>query len=106
MELSPEERRKIYEEEKARLESREQIMREKQRIPPDTSVGLAPNVTGLLCYLGFWVTGIIFLVLEQKNNWIRFHAAQSIVLFGALFVADLLLGWIPVIGPVFLSVFG
>ncbi|OGO31232.1 MAG: hypothetical protein A2Z29_09345 [Chloroflexi bacterium RBG_16_56_11] len=106
MELSPEERRKIYEEEKARIEAREQILKEKQRISPDNTMGLAPNVAGLLCYLGFWVTGIIFLVLEQKNNWIRFHAAQSIVVFGALFLADLLLGWIPIVGPVFLAVFG
>lgn len=45
---------------------------------------LKPNVAGLLCYVGFWVTGIIFLVIEKKNKTIRFHAMQSLVVFGIL----------------------
>jgi uncharacterized membrane protein len=106
MELSPEERQKIYEEEKARIEAREQLEREKRGASSGTSVNLDPNVAGLLCYLGAWVTGIIFLILEQKNNWIRFHAAQSIVVFGALLVAGLVLGWIPFVGPVFSTILG
>ncbi len=106
MELSPEERQRIYEEEKARIEAREQLEREKRSIPQDTSVGMEPNVAGLLCYVGAWITGIIFFILEQKNNWIRFHAAQSIVVFGTLFVAGMILGWIPFIGPVFSSIIG
>ncbi len=106
MELSPEERRKIYEEEKARIEAREQIEREKRGTSQDTSVNLEPNVAGLLCYVGAWITGIIFFILEQKNNWIRFHAAQSIVVFGTLFVAGMVLGWIPFAGQVFSSIIG
>jgi uncharacterized membrane protein len=106
MELSPEERQRIYEEEKARIEAREQLEREKRKIPQDTSVNMAPNVAGLLCYIGAWITGIIFFILEQKNNWIRFHAAQSIVVFGTLFVAGMVLGWIPFIGPAFSSIIG
>lgn len=101
MELTPEERRKIYEEEKARIEAREQLEREKRPPRSDTSVGMEPNVAGLLCYLGLWVTGIIFFVLERKNLWVRFHAAQSLLIFGTLLVAGLVLGWIPYIGPVF-----
>lgn len=42
------------------------------------------NTRGLLCYLGFWVTGIIFLVIEKKDKFIRFHAMQSLVTFGIL----------------------
>ena len=106
MELSPEERQRIYEEEKARIEAREQLEREKRRIPQETSVNMEPNVAGLLCYVGAWITGIIFFILEQKNNWVRFHAAQSIVVFGTLFVAGMILGWIPFIGPVFSSIIG
>ena len=45
---------------------------------------LKPNVAGLLCYVGFWVTGIIFLIIEKKNKTIRFHAMQSLVVFGIL----------------------
>lgn len=106
MELSPEERQKIYEEEKARMEAREQLEKERHKIPQESSVNMAPNVAGLLCYIGGWITGIIFFILEQKNNWIRFHAAQSIVTFGTLFVAGMILGWIPFIGPVFSSIIG
>jgi len=106
MELSPEERQRIYEEEKARMEAREKLEQEKRAIPQDTSVNMEPNLAGLLCYVGAWITGIIFFVLEQKNNWVRFHAAQSIITFGTLFVAGMILGWIPFIGPVFSGIIG
>ena len=106
MELSPEERQKIYEEEKARMEAREKIEEEKQATPTETSVNMEPNLAGLLCYVFGWVTGIIFFIIEQKNNWIRFHAAQAIVTFGTLTVAGIILGWIPVIGPFFSAVIG
>lgn len=49
-----------------------------------TSTGLQENVASLLCYLLGWVTGIIFLLLEPKNRTVRFHAFQSIIVFGAL----------------------
>jgi len=75
MELSPEEKKRIYEEEKARIEAREKIEREKLKAPAGTSTGLSPNVAGLLCYVAGWITGIIFLVLEQRNKFVRFHAA-------------------------------
>jgi uncharacterized membrane protein len=47
--------------------------------------GLAENVAGLLCYLLGWLTGLIFLLID-KRPFVRFHAAQSIVVFGALFI--------------------
>ena len=98
MELTPEEKRKIYEEEKARIEAREQIERERSQIHETTSTGLSPNVAGLLCYIGGWISGIVFLIIEQRNSWVRFHAAQSIIVFGTLNLAWAVLGWIPVIG--------
>ena len=48
-----------------------------------SSDGLAENVAGLLCYAGVWVTGVIFLLID-KRPFVKFHAAQSIVVFGAL----------------------
>jgi uncharacterized membrane protein len=45
--------------------------------------GIQENVAGLLCYLFGWVTGIIFLLID-KRPWVKFHAAQSIVVFGGL----------------------
>jgi len=106
MDLTPEERRRIYEEEKARIEAREKIEREKLTEPAGTSTGLAPNVAALLCYVAGWITGIIFLVLEQKNRFVRFHAAQSIVAFGTITVAGVLLGLIPLVGGVFSAIIG
>ncbi|MCJ7606077.1 MAG: hypothetical protein MUO19_08635 [Dehalococcoidales bacterium] len=99
MELTPEERRKIYEEEKARIEAREQLERERKAPAGDISVDLTPNVAGLLCYLGWWITGLIFFIIEQKNEWVRFHAAQSIVVFGAITVTGSIVALIPWIGP-------
>jgi uncharacterized membrane protein len=102
MTLSPEERRRIYEEEKARVEAEQ-----KERMASGgSSTGLEPNVAGLLCYLGFWVTGIVFLVIEQKNRFVRFHALQSIVTFGALAVIGAVLGLIPYVGRFFGSMIG
>ena len=101
MVLSPEEKRKIYEEERARIEAREKIETEKQTAGSGTSKGLTPNTAALLCYVGIWVTGIIFLLIEQKNKFVRFHAAQSIIVFGILTIAGIILGWIPVVGLAF-----
>ena len=63
-----------------------------------TSTGLDENVAGLLCYVLGWVSGVIFLLLEQENKFVRFHAIQSIWVFGVLTVASIVLGWIPFIG--------
>ena len=43
-----------------------------------SSDGLSENVAGLLCYVLGWVTGIIFLLID-KRPFVKFHAAQSIV---------------------------
>ncbi len=53
----------------------------------ESSTGLSANVAGLLCYVATWVTGIIFLVLEKKSKFVKFHAWQSIMTFGVLTVA-------------------
>ena len=61
-------------------------------------MGLDENIAGLLCYVVGWLTGIIFLVLEKENQFVRFHALQSILTFLPLSVIALLLGWIPFVG--------
>jgi len=63
-----------------------------------TTMGLEPNVAGLLCYVLGWVTGLIFFILEKENQFVRFHAMQSIIVFGAVTIASFILGWIPFIG--------
>jgi len=63
-----------------------------------TSTGLTENVAGLLCYVLGWISGIVFILIESENKFVRFHAIQSIVVFAALNIAVWILGWIPVIG--------
>ena len=63
-----------------------------------TSTGIQPNVAGLLCYLAGFITGIIFFLIEKENKFVRFHAMQSIITFGGLFVLGIVIGVIPVIG--------
>ncbi len=38
-------------------------------------------MAGALAYLLGPITGVIFLVLEKRNPFVRFHAAQSIGIF-------------------------
>ncbi len=65
---------------------------------PKSSTGLDENLAGLLCYLAGFITGIIFLILEKNNKTVRFHAMQSIIVFGGLFILNIVLGWVPIIG--------
>jgi len=63
-----------------------------------TSIGIQANLAAALSYLAGFVTGIIFYVLEKENKFVRFHAMQSIVAFGFLFVAMMVIGIVPFIG--------
>jgi uncharacterized membrane protein len=60
-----------------------------------TSTGLEENVASLLCYILGWVSGIIFLLLETENKIIRFHAIQSIIVFGIITIVDIFLWLTP-----------
>ena len=60
-----------------------------------TSTGIQANVAALLCYLVGFVSGIIFLVIEKDNKFVRFHAMQSVITFGAFFVLQMVLVYIP-----------
>jgi len=61
----------------------------------ETTIGLAPNIAGLLCYIAGWITGIIFVVIEKKSTFVKFHAWQSIMTFGILTVVQI------IVSPVF-----
>jgi len=62
--------------------------------------GMAENIAGLLCYVLGWLTGIIFLLID-KRPFVKFHAAQSIVVFGGLTVLRIGLGIMTGFGGVF-----
>ena len=63
-----------------------------------SSTGLDENVAALLCYVLGWISGIVFILLEQKSDFVRFHAVQSIIVFGVLSIAGSILSSIPFIG--------
>lgn len=57
-----------------------------------TSTGVDARLASVLCYAGWWVTGLVFLFAERRHAGVRFHAAQSIVVFGTLSAALLACG--------------
>jgi len=73
-----------------------------------TSINLDPKTAAGLSYLGAWVTGLIFFFIEKENRFVRFHAMQSILAFGAYTVLNIIINvvqsalynYVPVLGCV------
>jgi len=70
-----------------------------------SSSGLAPNVAGALSYVLGIITGVIFLVIEKENRFVRFHAAQSIAVTLVLVLVSIgvsivssVLAFVPILG--------
>ncbi len=70
-----------------------------------STFGLDKNVAAAATYLLGWISGLVFFLVEKEDKEIRFHAAQSVIFFGALTVISFvpLIGWI--ISP-FLGIVG
>jgi uncharacterized membrane protein len=67
--------------------------------------GMSENVAAFLCYLVGWITGLIFFVID-KRPFVRFHAAQSIVVFGGLHILQIAFGIIFGMGFMMMGGFG
>ena len=63
-----------------------------------TSTGLAANVAAAASYFLGFVTGLIFLLTERDNRFVRFHAMQSTLLLLGIVVLDVLLQLVPILG--------
>ena len=63
-----------------------------------TSMGMNANIAAVLSYLLGFITGIIFYILEKKNKFVRFHAMQSMVVFGFLWVLSFAVWLVPFLG--------
>jgi len=55
--------------------------------------GFPKNTAAALAYVLFWLTGIVFLLIE-KDPYVRFHAMQSVITFGLLTIVS----FVPIIG--------
>jgi uncharacterized membrane protein len=53
-------------------------------VSQSSTTGIDARLAAVLCYSLWWVTGLLFLILERRDRSVRFHAAQSLVLFGGL----------------------
>ncbi len=69
--------------------------------------GLTPNLAATLAAFFLLVGGIVFLILEKKNQYVRFYAMQSVFLGGVVValsigmsIVMILLSGIPLIGTV------
>lgn len=51
-----------------------------------TSMNIEENIASMLCYIGLWVTGLIFYLLEKENKTVKFHAMQSLLTFIGVFI--------------------
>ncbi len=74
-----------------------------------TSTGLSGRTEALLSYVLGWFSGLIFFVIERKNRFVRFHAAQSFIFFGivsVVYIVIRLLSIIPVLGFLLSPVLG
>jgi uncharacterized membrane protein len=63
-----------------------------------TSTGLDANVAAALSYLVGFVTGLIFLLVEKENKFVRFHAMQSTLVFVGIVLVNILLNLVPFLG--------
>lgn len=75
--------------------------------------GMDSNVAGALSYLLGPLTGILFYLLEDDDEFVRFHGAQSTIVFGGLFALSIgmtalltVLAVIPIVGWIAGAVLG
>lgn len=60
--------------------------------------GLDENLAAALAYALGWITGAALLVTEPANKFVRFHALQSVLVFGGLSLAWFIALSIPIFG--------
>jgi uncharacterized membrane protein len=73
----------------------------------ESSTGLQSNIAAVLAYLFGWISGIILLIIERNDNFVRFHAMQSVMFSAIIWIATAGLGilirifmFVPVVGSI------
>jgi uncharacterized membrane protein len=63
-----------------------------------TGTRLDPKFAAALAYVGGALSGILFLIVEKKDPFVRFHAMQSTITFLAVLVMYPFVMSVPVVG--------
>lgn len=63
------------------------------------------RILAVLAYLGGVISGVVLLIVEKHDRFVRFHAMQSVVTFLGVLVVRLALAGLSVIGAVLLLPF-
>ena len=71
-------------------------------ISPRSTIGLPGRLAAPLAYSGWWVTGALIWFLERRDLYVRFHAAQACVVFGAIALAVAMLSGLAATSLVFM----
>ncbi|KAJ1998492.1 hypothetical protein GGI04_000280 [Coemansia thaxteri] len=61
----------------------------------ETSIPIHPKILAPLCYILPVLSGLLVVVFERRNTYVRLHAWQSILLSLAVYISSLLLFWVP-----------
>src|SRR5262249_2187281 len=63
------------------------------------------NLAAAIAYALGLLGGILFLVLEKENRYVRFHAMQSLMTFAAASITCLMLVSLPLVGWLLAPIF-
>lgn len=66
--------------------------------PSRSGLGLPSNVTATLAYVFGAVSGIVLLMIERDDKFVRFHAWQSTLTFLLALLLSMLVSSFPVFG--------
>lgn len=72
-------------------QNQEQPQQPAQAPKAKSGSGMDQNVAGALCYVLGFITGIIFLLIEKDNKFVKFHAIQSIIFSLAVYAINFVL---------------
>lgn len=63
-----------------------------QNYSSPTTLGIDERWERVLAYAFIWVSGLILLFVEHRNQTVRRHAMQSVIIFGGLALIGLFAG--------------
>ncbi len=63
-----------------------------------TVLGIHQNFVAVLTYLFDIFAGVLLLIFEKENKFVRFHALQAVIVFAILYITQFVLHIFPLFG--------